>query len=316
MRVISSTVQGLDIAAEAEDAFCDAVGAGRTVRETYNKNEIGQKDYRIALVGYNDPADGAGRWAVVYENPNEIDWTDTDDLDTATAAYEEQVRTEAALLEPTYDGEGGLARPAGFDFTDVSDVPSLDYTAPNLVLARGIAAVWATQTLQKVQADARRAVEVAATARAVAVAQVVDTFGRGGQSFAADLLEISQPTVADLVRRGRAALNLPSEAPTPPVPGADLPGQKGRQDSEDAEEATVPAGAKVTSAADALHDAWQYSPLEAEPIIDGSSITGWTFRKRGKAKYGWILTDGRVSPALEWSRTDAEQYARNTLAGY
>lgn len=204
MRVITSTVQGSDVEETAEDPLCTAISAGRTVRETYSKNPWNQKEYRIALTAYDTP-DGAHRWAVTYDNPSETDWADTGDLDEALAEYERQVREEAALLEPTYDDKGEIARPAGFDYTDVEGVPATKQAEADLVYARGIAATWATEHLQQVQADAQRAVEAAAVPRAVAVTRLVDTFGRGGQSFAAGHLGVSQPTVADLVRRGRAA---------------------------------------------------------------------------------------------------------------
>lgn len=300
MRVISSTVQGLDIAAEAEDAFREAVDKGRTVRETYSLDSIGQKEYRIALVGYTDPADGAGRWAVVYDNPSESDWADTADLDEAVAEYERQVRDEAVLLEPTYDDEGNTVRPAGFDYSDVEDVDVVGggtYGAWRLT-ALAVEARWAGEHLAAVQEEAARAVEAAAGARAVAVTRLVDTFGRGGQMYAKDALGISQPTVADLVKRGRALLGDADEAPAPTPAALRFPRPK------------------ITSADHALYQAQAtYTACEAEPFTssDGGEVLGWTFHAgRGKG-WGWVLADGRVSPALEWSRNDAEEYGRRTV---
>lgn len=54
---------------------------------------------------------------------------------------------------------------------------------------------------------------------------------------------------------------------------------------------------------------------DLEPITDedGVTVLGWTFRAPGSAmRHGWVLTDGRVSPALTTYRDDAAQYGRDT----
>jgi hypothetical protein len=391
VRVISSTVQGLDIAAEAEDAFYDTVEAGKTVRETYSLDQIGQKEYRTSLVAYTDP-DGEHRWAVLYDDPQETDWTDTADLDEAVAEYERQVCESATLLEPTYDGEGNTVRPAGFDYSDVEDVEVVGggtYGAWR-VEAAAIAAGWATERLAKVQQDAARAVEAAAAERALAVTRLVDTFGRGGQTYAASALGISQPAVSDLVRRGRALLDDAAAAARPApwryssapfVRGTDEAlalantrylnprdaetilregaaevlgwtfaadqdgttrygwvredgtvcrtlratrgeaGQYGRR-GDDAGPALRFPNPTVTNSRDALMRAQTlYTASEAVPFAaaDGDEVLGWTFavRRPGNGmEYGWVLADGRVSPALEWYRDDAMRYGANTVGGY
>ena len=73
---------------------------------------------------------------------------------------------------------------------------------------------------------------------------------------------------------------------------------------------------QIRTAAEALHAAGRtYSARNVEPITnDNGQLIGWTFATSpsGYTNCGWVLTDGRVSPALETYRADAEQYARNS----
>ena len=53
------------------------------------------------------------------------------------------------------------------------------------------------------------------------------------------------------------------------------------------------------------------------PLNDENGNTiAWTFATPaagGSLRYGWVLPDGRVSPATEDCRSGAEDYARNTI---
>jgi hypothetical protein len=70
---------------------------------------------------------------------------------------------------------------------------------------------------------------------------------------------------------------------------------------------------EITTEADAQHAvsmSYRYSASAFEPITrDDGTLLGWTFATARSGNYGWVLTDGRVSPATEWFRSDAEAYA-------
>jgi hypothetical protein len=78
---------------------------------------------------------------------------------------------------------------------------------------------------------------------------------------------------------------------------------------------------EITTAGDAQRQARRTydAARDLESITAGDGrLLGWTFATEDgdQLTYGWILTDGRVSPATEWSRSDAEAYTRRTLANY
>lgn len=75
---------------------------------------------------------------------------------------------------------------------------------------------------------------------------------------------------------------------------------------------------QITTAAEARHACWTVGTVsELEPISDDDgTVLGWTFRAPGiKLRHGWVLTDGRVSPALTTYRDEAEEYGRATAKG-
>lgn len=75
---------------------------------------------------------------------------------------------------------------------------------------------------------------------------------------------------------------------------------------------------QLTNADDARRACWTVGSVsDLEPITDDAgTVLGWTFRAPGiKLRHGWVLTDGRVSPAMTTYRDEAEQYGRDTAKG-
>jgi hypothetical protein len=75
---------------------------------------------------------------------------------------------------------------------------------------------------------------------------------------------------------------------------------------------------EITTEADAKHAvamSCRYNARDFEPITggDGQSL-GWTFATGRSGSYGWVLADGRISHATEWTRGDAATCARDTHA--
>lgn len=76
---------------------------------------------------------------------------------------------------------------------------------------------------------------------------------------------------------------------------------------------------KLTAIADAEHAvdmSCRYNAIRFEPITENDgSLLGWTFGAHVNCaiEFGWVLTDGRISPATEWTRDDAEAYARRSV---
>lgn len=203
MRVIYSTVQSANIDDEQEDDFYEAVsealGRSDQARETFTRDEIGQKAHQIALLPYTDP-NGERRWAVTDSGPGELDWQDTDDLDEANAAYEEAVRGATRAAGTKYDDEG--EEQPTWDETDVDGVSARDMCDGGLATARLTDAQWAHDAF--VQAE--KAYQEATRRRQQAFALAVDSHGRGGQALLAVRFGMREPTVKTLVTKGRRLL--------------------------------------------------------------------------------------------------------------
>lgn len=205
VRVIHSTVQGLDIDDEQADDFFNAVDAALKardqVRETFSLDEIGQKEYHIALLPYTDPA-GAHRWAILDNGPAETDWQDTDDLDEAIATYEEWVRAATSGAMPQYD-EDGAEKPL-WDESDVEGVSAKEQYdgGSNNDTARMIDAQWAHEEFNAAEQSYQQATQ----RRQVAFAKVIDSWGRGGQAILANRVELRDPTVKAIADKGRQLL--------------------------------------------------------------------------------------------------------------
>ncbi|WP_326683076.1 hypothetical protein [Streptomyces sp. NBC_01237] len=199
LRVIRSTLQGLDITEDREGEFADAAEAGGLVRETYAKNEHGQKGIRVEVRAYSDP-DGQHRFAVLYSNPAGVDWQqDTEDYDEARALYEETVRNEAQGAAPESD-EDGRETPL-FDHTDVPGIDGYEDGAEGAGDAEAymLVAEWTTEEAEKAQQVAT----AKAQDRQIAYARAIDAYGRGGQILLAGRVRKSTPTVQDIADRGR-----------------------------------------------------------------------------------------------------------------
>ncbi|MFF1444168.1 hypothetical protein [Streptomyces sp. NPDC058295] len=221
LRVIRSTVQGVDIDTEQEEAFEEAIDAAlkarAEVRETYSCDEIGQKAYQIALLPYTDP-NGANRWAILDSGPAELDWQDTDDLDEAIAAYEEWVRAATAGAMPSYT-EDGEEKPL-WDESDVDGVSAeqeYDGDSRNEA-ARMIDAEWA----HKAFLASETAYKQDTQRRQIAFAKVIDSWGRGGQSVLAKRVDLKDPTVKLIADKGRQLLAQRAAAALPQVTVQDL----------------------------------------------------------------------------------------------
>lgn len=201
LRVINSTVQSVAIDPDQEEAFEEAVYAGEQLRETYNTDEIGQKDAHYQLIAYTDP-NGLHRFVVLANEPTERDWQDTDSFDEALALYEETVRETAAGMGLTVDDEGNEKDP--FEFTDVPGVQGYENGAEESgnLDGRMLEAEWATKAAE----DAQRIAEEKTRARQIAYARAVDAFGRGGNAALARQVELSEPTVKTIADKGRAIL--------------------------------------------------------------------------------------------------------------
>lgn len=201
LRVIRSTVQSIDIDADRDDDFIDAAQAGELLRETYTKNKHGQKDFSVELRTYTDP-EGQNRFAVLYSDPSEVDWQDTDDYAEARGLYEESVRESerGASLEVDEDGN---EKPA-FTFTDVPGVEGYEAGAEESgdATAYLLIAEWATIEAEEAQRIATEKTQ----ARQIAYARAIDNFGRGGQAALARRVGKSEPTVKDIAARGRVLL--------------------------------------------------------------------------------------------------------------
>lgn len=202
LRVINSTVQGLDIDPDQGDAFQEAVEAGEQLRETYNTDDIGQKDAHYQLIAYTDP-NGEHRFAVRADEPSECDWQDTDSFGEALALYEETVQATAAGMGIQVDEETGNEKNP-FEFTDVPGIDGYEDGAEETgnVQGRMLEAQWATEEADKAQ----RLAEEKTRARQIAYARAVDEFGRGGNAVLARNVSLSEPTVKAIADKGRALL--------------------------------------------------------------------------------------------------------------
>lgn len=211
LRVIRSTVQSLTIDTDQEDAFQEAVEAGEQLRETYNTDQIGQKDTHYQLIAYTDP-NGEHRFAVLAEEPAECDWQDTDTFDEALDLYEETVRATAAGMGDDYEeyedeetGEWVVGdRKQPFKFTDVPGIHGYEDKAEEVGNAQGrmLEAQWATEAAEAAQRIAAEKTE----ARQIAYARAVDEFGRGGNAVLARQVGLSEPTVKAIADKGRQLL--------------------------------------------------------------------------------------------------------------
>ncbi|MET8855544.1 hypothetical protein [Streptomyces sp. NPDC004579] len=216
LRVIRSSIQGIDIdpdlADEYEEAIETAIKNRAVIRETNSLDELGQKTYRIALLPYTDPT-GANRWAILDDGATESDWQDTDDLDEAIAAYEEWVRGATAGAMPTYDDEG--YEKLLWDESDVKGIAAkneYDGDSHNGT-ARMVDAEWAHLAFVAAEEAYRKDTQ----RRQIAFAKAVDTFGRGGQATLARNVDLKEPTVKTLADKGRQILAERAAAELPQV---------------------------------------------------------------------------------------------------
>lgn len=206
LRVIRSTVQGLGIDSEQEEAFEEAIDAAlkdrAEVRETFSLDDADQKAYQIALLPYTDP-NGAHRWAILDNGPSEVDWQDTDDLDEAIAAYEEWVRAATQGAMPSYDDEGN-EKPL-WDESDVEGVRAeQEYDGDS---HNETARMWDAERAHEAFLATEKTYQQATQRRQVAFAKVIDSWGRGGQVILANKVGLKEPTVKTLADKGRALLS-------------------------------------------------------------------------------------------------------------
>lgn len=205
LRVIRSSIQGIDIDVDQEDDFEAAIDAalGRRdeVRETFSLDEIGQKAYHLAVMPYTDP-NGEHRWIVFDSGPSECDFQDTNDLDEAIAAYEEWVRGATAGAMPSYNRDGEEI--PIWDETDVEGISAKEMYdgASKNQAARLIAAEWAHEQFSQAEESYQQATQ----RRQIAFAKMIDSWGRGGQAVLAKRVDIKEPTVKVIADKGRALI--------------------------------------------------------------------------------------------------------------
>ncbi|MCX5115502.1 hypothetical protein OOK13_45230 [Streptomyces sp. NBC_00378] len=201
LRVVRSTIQGLDIDAALEDDFADAAQAGKLLRETYSEDKCGQKGLSIEVRAYTDP-EGQNRFAVLWTDDSEVDWRDAGSYPEARTAYEEMARETQTGADPDVD-EDGNEKPL-FAATDVPGVDGYEDGAEKAGDAEALMLVaeWATVEAE----EAQRTATEKAQARQIAYAVAIDEFGRGGNAVLARRVGKSEPTVKDIADRGRAIL--------------------------------------------------------------------------------------------------------------
>lgn len=207
LRVIRSTVQGLDIDADLEDAYSIAAVAGSLLRETYSESEHGQKELSIELRAYTD-TEGQHQFAVLYSDPAELDWQDTGDYDEARSLYEKLVRESERGATPEVD-EDNNEKPV-FTATDVPGVEGYEAGSEKSGDAEALLLVaeWATVEAE----EAQRNFSKKTAARQIAYARAIDNFGRGGQAVLARRVKKSEPTVKDSADKGRALIEQQASA--------------------------------------------------------------------------------------------------------
>lgn len=122
MRVVVSTLEGSEIDADLAAKIDTIIEAGiRTPqRETYDRDEIGQKVYHAAVVAYVEPGTEMRRWALYWADPAERFVHDCADEAEAVEVYEDNVRQWAVDNDGVVDREG---KPFRFDYTDVTGAP-------------------------------------------------------------------------------------------------------------------------------------------------------------------------------------------------
>lgn len=201
MRVIRSTLQLTDIDSDLEEAFADAIAAGAAVRETFKRDEIGQKISLIALMPYTDPT-GAHRWAMLNSGPMELDYQDTDDLAEANAAYEREVHEASAGGLIDYDEEG-TPLPAW----DETDVPGVSAATVSDGEANFRSALLTDATrAHEAFVSAEKHYTKSMLRRQLAFARYANAQGHGGQAVLSAQTKLAPPTVKRVVDGGQKAL--------------------------------------------------------------------------------------------------------------
>ncbi|MFB7763624.1 hypothetical protein [Streptomyces xiamenensis] len=204
--MISSTVAAEDVDGEYREELEQALHAahgvgGNEVRETYSLDDIGQKEYHIALLPYTEPS-GAHRWAVLESGPTESDWADTDDLDEALATYERAVYDATRVSEPDID-EAGNELPV-WAYSDVAGVHAKEEGDPErgISAAREVDAVWAHEAVVAQEKLYKAALE----RRQIAFARFKDAYGRGAAATLALRVNREWPTVKKITDSGHVML--------------------------------------------------------------------------------------------------------------
>lgn len=104
--------------AEQVDAILDKA---IPLRETYDRDDIGQKSFRVWVAEYDAPDGGGTRWAVDYYDTASREVEEFDNQADAELRYEEMVRATAENLGTNNDDEQET-----FTETDVPDVPGYE----------------------------------------------------------------------------------------------------------------------------------------------------------------------------------------------
>lgn len=101
MRTVYSSVGRSDYDAPQIQEISDAIAEGAVTRESFSRDEIGQKEYWIRLVEYENG--GITRWAVAHDDPAETELMTWDEQDPAERSYEQRVRELSEISGWTWD---------------------------------------------------------------------------------------------------------------------------------------------------------------------------------------------------------------------
>ena len=142
MRIISSTWQASAVTSgqldsDDADTIRNLVEQASILRATEADNQYGQPDHAVSLRFYTPPGQ-AGRWAVLQQDPDGTELTDTDDEQEAVQHYVNEVRAIA-------DSAGAVDAPPWYR-SDVDGIDLAEYTYT--VAFRDLDGQWAEEPEQ------------------------------------------------------------------------------------------------------------------------------------------------------------------------
>lgn len=193
-RIIYSGWQGSEIEDEEQaEALVEAIQAAAygKIRRSWSRDEHGHIAIEAYVVGFEDPADGANRWATYYRDAQGAEYIDYPERSEAEAAYEENARSMQDAIAGTTDDDGLPAT-----WWDETDVDGLDDRSAVLIKDGVERVEWSTSAMR----EAEGALTSRQLDRADAIRVLIERCG-DNQSEAARLLGLGQSTVNKLLKR-------------------------------------------------------------------------------------------------------------------